>query len=159
MLRLGCLGEALSVENQDGFVREKQEHQTPVPRTGRSGRVRWRFSRHALNKNHGCRDNRAVVLTQIIPVRKKSLICTTTAVCLQTIRTQRNIQACPNHLCFNSLRYARFFRLKEGVLIAVPELTVHQVRPTANGLAFLVLGSDGLWEGVRDSKVRRLLPL
>lgn len=32
---------------------------------------------------------------------------------------------------------------------------MQKVRPTANGVAFLVLGSDGLWEGVPDSKVSR----
>ena len=42
----------------------------------------------------------------------------------------------------------------EGVLIAEPELTVCEVCPT-NGVAFLVLGSDGLWEAVPDSKVRK----
>eukprot|EP00752_Nemacystus_decipiens_P007302 g6533.t1 len=60
---------------------------------------------------------------------------------------------------FDTLQPTRSFgnqdlrRKKEGVLIAEPELTVYTVRPT-NGVAFLVLGSDGLWDGVpEDSKV------
>lgn len=60
-------------------------------------------------------------------------------------------------LYFLGVRFPRFFRIKEGVLIAEPELTVHEVRPTANGVAFLVLGSDGLWDGVPDSKVRKAI--
>ncbi|CAN0053730.1 unnamed protein product [Scytosiphon promiscuus] len=43
-------------------------------------------------------------------------------------------------------------RMQEGALIAVPELTTHQIMPTS-GSAFLVLGTDGLWEGVKESKV------
>eukprot|EP00903_Cladosiphon_okamuranus_P008977 g8588.t1 len=64
-----------------------------------------------------------------------------------------------NGRLFGKLQPTRSFgdqdihRIREGVLIAEPELTVHQVRPTANGVAFLVLGSDGLWESVQDSKV------
>lgn len=42
--------------------------------------------------------------------------------------------------------------MQEGALLAVPEVTTHQIVPT-NGLAFLVLGTDGLWEGVAESKV------
>ena len=46
----------------------------------------------------------------------------------------------------------RLFRIKRGVLIAVPEVTRHRVE-TSIGLAFLVLGSDGLWGTVTEDKV------
>lgn len=45
------------------------------------------------------------------------------------------------------------FRKKEGVLISSPELTLHRVDP-ADGAEFLILGSDGLWEGLTKKKVK-----
>lgn len=43
-------------------------------------------------------------------------------------------------------------RIKEGVLLASPEITTHHISPES-GSTFLVLGSDGLWGGLQERKV------